>query len=122
MDFLLPDDETAKKMCGEYASCLKNKARSLSYINDVSERFLQSDIEKSDVRNVTPNHDDTCPYVGTRNTRVCDIAVLFLYIVVFLGYNIRHGTQIYDSDGGVGRVRRKQSAFGSLNHLVSNNG
>lgn len=34
MDFLMPDDATAQKMCEEYASCLKNKAHSLAYINE----------------------------------------------------------------------------------------
>lgn len=123
MDFLMPDDATAQKMCEEYASCLKNKAHSLAYINEtlLDETEQNSSQKETDVAEKTANGIAKQP-LHPHISHACDIKVLFLYIVVILGYNTRYGTQIYDTDGGVGRVRRKQSAFGSLNHLVSNNG
>lgn len=123
MDFLMPDDATVQKMCEEYASCLKNKAHSLTYINEtlLDETEQNSSQKETDVSEKTANGIAKQP-LRPHISHACDIKVLFLYIVVILGYNARYGTQIYDTDGGVGRVRRKQSAFGSLNHLVSNNG
>lgn len=123
MDFLMPDDATAQKMCEEYASCLKNKAHSLSYINEtlLDETEQNSSQKETDVSEKTANGIAKQP-LHTHISHACDIKVLFLYIVVILGYNARYGTQIYDTDGGVGGLRRMQSAFGSLNHLVSDNG
>lgn len=123
MDFLMPDDATAQKMCEEYASCLKNKAHSLAYINET----LLDETEQNSSQKETVVAEKTANGIAKQPLRphishACDIKVLFLYIVVILGYNVRYGTQIYDADGGVGGLRRKQSAFGSLNHLVSNNG
>ena len=123
MDFLMPDDATAQKMCEEYASCLKNKAHSLAYINEppLDETEQNSSLNKTDVAEKTANGIEQQP-LRPHISHACDIKVLFLYIVVILGYNARYGTQIYDTDGGVGGLRRMQSAFGSLNHLVSDNG
>ena len=123
MDFLMPDDATAQKMCEEYASCLKNKAHSLAYINEtlLDETEQNSSQKETDVAEKTANGIAKQP-LHPHISHASDIKVLFLYIVVILGYNARYGTQIYDTDGGVGGLRRKQSAFGSLNHLVSNNG
>lgn len=118
----MPDDATAQKMCEEYASCLKNKAHSLAYINEtlLDETEQNSSQKETDVAEKTANgiEQPLRPHIS----HACDIKVLFLYIVVILGYNARYGTQIYDTDGGVGGLRRMQSAFGSLNHLVSDNG
>ena len=108
MDFLMPDDETVKKMCEEYASSLKNGACALSYI-------CRDDASPMTCREETHAHAHSATY-GV------DIKVLFLYIALFLRYNARYGTQVYDSDGGLGRVRSAHCAFGSLNNLVSNNG
>ena len=123
MDFLMPDDATAQKMCEEYASCLKNKAHSLAYINEtlLDETEQNSSQKETDVAEKTANGIAKQP-LHPHISHACDIKVLFLYIVVILGYNTRYGTQIYDTDGGVGGLRRMQSAFGSLNHLVSDNG
>lgn len=123
MDFLMPDDATAQKMCEEYASCLKNKAHSLAYINEtlLDETEQNSSQKETDVAEKTANGIAKQP-LHPHISHTCDIKVLFLYIVVILGYNARYGTQIYDTDGGVGGLRRMQSAFGSLNHLVSDNG
>lgn len=123
MDFLMPDDATVQKMCEEYASCLKNKAHSLTYINEtlLDETEQNSSQKETDIAEKTANGIAKQP-LHPHISHACDIKVLFLYIVVILGYNARYGTQIYDTDGGVGGLRRKQSAFGSLNHLVSNNG
>lgn len=123
MDFLMPDDATAQKMCEEYASCLKNKAHSLAYINEtlLDETEQNSSQKETDVAEKTANDIAKQP-LHPHISHACDIKVLFLYIVVILGYNARYGTQIYDTDGGVGGLRRMQSAFGSLNHLVSDNG
>ena len=123
MDFLMPDDATAQKMCEEYASCLKNKAHSLAYINEppLDETEQNPSLNKTDVSEKTANGIEQQP-LRPHIPHACDIKVLFLYIVVILGYNARYGTQIYDTDGGVGGLRRMQSAFGSLNHLVSDNG
>lgn len=123
MDFLMPDDATAQKMCEEYASCLKNKAHSLAYINEtlLDETEQNSSQKETDVAEKTANGITKQP-LRPHISHACDIKVLFLYIVVILGYNARYGTQIYDTDGGVGGLRRMQSAFGSLNHLVSDNG
>lgn len=123
MDFLMPDDATAQKMCEEYASCLKNKAHSLAYINEtlLDETAQNSSQKETDVAEKTANGIAKQP-LRPHISHACDIKVLFLYIVVILGYNARYGTQIYDTDGGVGGLRRMQSAFGSLNHLVSDNG
>lgn len=123
MDFLMPDDATAQKMCEEYASCLKNKAHSLAYINET----LLDETEQNSSQKETDGAEKTANGIAKQPLRphishACDIKVLFLYIVVILGYNARYGTQIYDTDGGVGGLRRMQSAFGSLNHLVSDNG
>ena len=123
MDFLMPDDATAQKMCEEYASCLKNKAHSLAYINEtlLDETEQNSSQKETDVAEKTANGIAKQP-LRPHISHACDIKVLFLYIIVILGYNARYGTQIYDTDGGVGGLRRMQSAFGSLNHLVSDNG
>ena len=123
MDFLMPDDATAQKMCEEYASCLKNKAHSLAYINEppLDETEQNSSQKETDVAEKTANGIAKQP-LHPHISHACDIKVLFLYIVVILGYNAMYGTQIYDTDGGVGGLRRMQSAFGSLNHLVSDNG
>lgn len=123
MDFLMPDDATAQKMCEEYASCLKNKAHSLAYINEtlLDETEQNSSQKETDVAEKTANGIAKQP-LHPHISHAYDIKVLFLYIVVILGYNARYGTQIYDTDGGVGGLRRMQSAFGSLNHLVSDNG
>lgn len=123
MDFLMPDDATAQKMCEEYASCLKNKAHSLAYINEtlLDETEQNPSQKETDVAEKTANGIAKQP-LRPHISHACDIKVLFLYIVVILGYNARYGTQIYDTDGGVGGLRRMQSAFGSLNHLVSDNG
>lgn len=123
MDFLMPDDATAQKMCEEYASCLKNKAHSLAYINEtlLDETEQNSSQKETGVAEKTANGIAKQP-LHPHISHACDIKVLFLYIVVILGYNARYGTQIYDTDGGVGGLRRMQSAFGSLNHLVSDNG
>lgn len=123
MDFLMPDDATAQKMCEEYASCLKNKAHSLAYINEtlLDETEQNYSQKETDVAEKTANGIEQQP-LRPHISHACDIKVLFLYIVVILGYNARYGTQIYDTDGGVGGLRRMQSAFGSLNHLVSDNG
>ena len=123
MDFLMPDDATAQKMCEEYASCLKNKAHSLAYINEppLDETEQNSSQKETDVAEKTANGIEQQP-LHPHISLACDIKVLFLYIIVILGYNARYGTQIYDADGGVGGLRRMQSAFGSLNHLVSDNG
>ena len=142
MDYLLPDDETVKKMCAEYACRINKKAGALGYINELnlsdnqsddvdsrlkesqnrsglqgdqsgdSKRNLQRDSQKEEAAN---SNLAQCAYT-------CDIKVLFLYIVLLLRYNARYGTQIYDTDGGVGGVRSARCAFGSLNNLVSNNG
>ena len=142
MDYLLPDDETVKKMCAEYACRINKKAGALGYINELnlsdnqsddvdnrlnesqnrsglqgdqsgdSKRNLQRDSQKDEAAN---SNLAQCAYT-------CDIKVLSLYIVLLLRYNARYGTQIYDADRGVGRVRSARCAFGSLNNLVSNNG
>lgn len=119
----MPDDATAQKMCEEYASYLKNKAHSLAYINEtlLDETEQNSSQKETNVAEKTANGIAKQP-LRPHISHACDIKVLFLYIVVILGYNARYGTQIYDTDGGVGGLRRKQSAFGSLNHLVSDNG
>ena len=123
MDFLMPDDATAQKMCEEYASCLKNKAHSLAYINEtlLDETEQNSSQKETDVAEKTANGIAKQP-LRPHISHACDIKVLFLYIVVILGYNARYGTQIYDSDRGLGGVRSAHSAFGSLNNLVSNDG
>ena len=108
MDFLLPDDETVKKMCEEYASSLK--ASALSYIKEATDDYGDQSLDK-------------ISHTRTRSAPdILDIKVLFLYIILLLRYNARYGTQIYDADRGVGRVRSARCAFGSLNNLVSNNG
>ena len=142
MDYLLPDDETVKKMCAEYACRINKKAGALGYINelnlsdnqsdDVDSRLkesqnrsgLQDDQSGDSKRNLQRDsqNDEAANSNLAQCAYTCDIKVLFLYIVVILGYNARYGTQIYDTDGGVGGLRRMQSAFGSLNHLVSDNG
>lgn len=108
MDFLMPDDETVKKMCAEYASSLK--ASALSYIKEATYDCGDQSLDKA-FRSRTRFALD-----------IPDIKVLFLYIVLFLRYNARYGTQVYDSDRGMGRIRSAHSAFGSLNNLVSNDG
>ena len=123
MDFLMPDDATAQKMCEEYASCLKNKAHSLAYINEtlLDETEQNSSQKETDVAEKTANGIAKQP-LHPHISHACDIKVLFLYIILLLRYNARYGTQIYDADRGVGRVRSARCAFGSLNNLVSNNG
>ena len=146
MDYLLPDDETVKKMCAEYACRINKKAGALRYINELnlsdnqsddvdsrlkesqnrsglnddqsgdSKRNLQRDSQRDSQNDEAANSNlAQCAYT-------CDIKVLFLYIILLLRYNTRYGTQIYDADRGVGRVRSARCAFGSLNNLVSNNG
>ncbi len=153
MDFLLPDDETVKKMCAEYACRINKNAGALGYINELNSTDNQSggandnpngnkcgddsDNEPQGSRcnliNDNPHamsqkdlqNNETANSALTRCAyacNICDIKVLFLYIVLLLRYNARYGTQIYDSDRGVGRVRSARCAFGSLNNLVSNNG
>lgn len=53
----MPDDATAQKMCEEYASCLKNKAHSLAYINEtlLDETEQNSSQKETDVAEKTAN-------------------------------------------------------------------
>jgi len=135
MDYLLPDDETVKKMCAEYACRMNKKAGALGYINELSSNDNQSgdsnnrlneSQNQSGGANDNSNGDSQNDEAENSNraqcASTCDIKVLFLYIILLLRYNARYGTQIYDSDRGVGRVRSAHCAFGSLNNLVSNNG
>ena len=143
MDYLLPDDETVKKMCAEYACRLNKKAGALGYINELNSNDNQSggsNNRLNESQNQSGDLNDGAQSDSQRNLQrdsqigeaensnraqcayTCDIKVLFLYIILFLGYNARYGTQIYDADRGVGRVRSARCAFGSLNNLVSNNG
>ncbi len=153
MDFLLPDDETVKKMCAEYACRINKNAGALGYINELNSTDNQSggandnpngnkcgddsgnepQGSRCDLINDNPHamsqkdlqNNETANSALTRCAyacNICDIKVLFLYIVLLLRYNARYGTQIYDSDRGMGRVRSAHCAFGSLNNLVSNNG
>lgn len=143
MDYLLPNDETMKKMCAEYAHCLNKKAGALGYINELSSNDNQSgdtDNRLNESQNQSGDLSDGLQGDSQRNLRrdsqnyeaenpnraqcayTCDIKVLFLYIILLLRYNAMYGTQIYDADRGVGRVRSARCAFGSLNNLVSNNG
>ncbi|HAT83576.1 MAG TPA: hypothetical protein DEF02_03515 [Clostridiales bacterium] len=142
MDYLLPDDETVKKMCAEYACYLNKKTGALGYINELNSNDNQSDdidsrLKESQNQSGLSNdpsgdsqrnlqRDSQNDEAGKPNRAqyayTCDIKVLFLYIILLLGYNARYGTQIYDADRGVGRVRSARCAFGSLNNLVSNNG
>lgn len=134
MDYLLPDDETVKKMCAEYACRLNKKAGALGYINETLNR---SDNAVNDARDDSNDgaqcdsqlnlqrdsqNDEAENSIRAQCAYTCDIKVLFLYIILLLRYNARYGTQIYDADRGVGRVRSARCAFGSLNNLVSNNG
>ena len=107
----MPDDETVRKMCEEYASSLKTST--LSYIKGTTDDCNGESPDRFD-RDISLTH--------ARSALDPDIKVLFLYIVLFLRYNARYGTQVYDPDRGMGRVRSAHSAFGSLNNLVSNNG
>lgn len=127
MDYLLPDDETVKKMCAEYAFLINKKAGALGYINELNDN--QSDDVNDRLRGDEQRHlqrdsqnDEVANHKRAQYAYACDIKVLFLYIILLLRYNARYGTQIYDSDRGVGRVRSASCAFGSLNNLVSNNG
>lgn len=141
MDYLLPDDETVKKMCAEYAFLINKKAGALGYINELNdnqsddvndrqkESLGQNEEESDRLRGDEQRHlqqdsqnDEAANHKRAQYAYACDIKVLFLYIILLLRYNARYGTQIYDSDRGVGRVRSASCAFGSLNNLVSNNG
>lgn len=141
MDYLLPDDETVKKMCAEYACRINKKAGALGYINELNLSDNQSDDVDSRIkesqnrsglndqsgdskRNLQRDsqNDEAANSNLAQCAYTCDIKVLFLYIILLLRYNTRYGTQIYDADRGVGRVRSARCAFGSLNNLVSNNG
>lgn len=142
MDYLLPDDETVKKMCAEYACRINKKAGALGYINELNLSDNQSDdvdsrLKESQNRNGLNDdqsgdskrnlqrdsqNDEAANSNLAQCAYTCDIKVLFLYIILLLRYNTRYGTQIYDADRGVGRVQSARCAFGSLNNLVSNNG
>ncbi len=145
MDYLLPDDETVKKMCEEYACLINKKAGALGYINKLNSNDNKcGDGSTDDFGNESQENQSGCindnlhdmAQKDLQNSKtansalarcayacnICDIKVLFLYIVLLLRYNARYGTQIYDADRGVGRVRSARCAFGSLNNLVSNNG
>lgn len=94
MDFLLPDDETIKLMNAEYAKTRAKNASIFAY-------DAQADESASE---------------GGR-TSFIQIVLLFLYITKFLRYNVKYGTEIYDSHGSVGRVQPDASPFGIVNNL-----
>lgn len=95
MDFVVADDESIKKMNAEFDVLLKGKAHALNYITNNADKQSESG-----------DNAFTLPY-----------AILFLYIVLLLRYNNKYGTQIFDADGSMGRLRRNQSVFGSINNL-----
>ena len=85
MDFLMPDDATAQKMCEEYASCLKNKAHSLAYINEtlLDETEQNSSQKETDVAEKTANGIAKQP-LHPHISHACDIKVLFLLIILLM--------------------------------------
>ena len=90
MDYLLPDDDTIKLMNDEYLrSGIKNA--SIFAINSTPARA-------------------TCTH--------CSITIVFtLYIMFLLRYNVKYGTEIYDSHRSVGRIQPITSTFRVINHL-----
>jgi len=94
MDFLLPDNDTMELMRQEFARvCGNGAARALAC----------GETEPAYINNGMP----------LRNTAL----LLFLYFISKLGYNMSYGTQIFDSDRSMGRLRSVRSAFGKLNNL-----
>lgn len=91
MDYLLPSETEMSLMRAEFEEILRSKQVGvLSYINN--------DAALACVRR-----------------RPCSL--LSLYFICRILYNNVYGTQIYDTDGGLGEFRRKSTVFGNLNGL-----
>lgn len=100
MDFILADELTMQQMNAEYKEKLQQKTAAFS----LDER------------------GETYEHVCHHPCNECVHALLFLYIVAILSYNNAYGTQNFDTDRGMGRLRCNQSTFGSLNNIRYNNG
>lgn len=119
MDFLLADEATMEKMREEYAACIKSACALSCEVGQGENHTASKQVDDVADGEKSAERKSVCL---AREACARDIRVLFLYIALILSYNARYGTQIYDPDRGVGRIRRESCAFGSLNHLSSNNG
>lgn len=98
MDFILADEQTMEQMREEYEKKLHASLLGISESDETPQRY--------------------CPRICAE----CVYAVLSLYIIAVLSYNDAYGTQNFDTDRGMGRLRCKQGTFGSLNNIRYNNG
>lgn len=90
MDYLLPDDETIRIMNEEYS--------------------------RHGIKNASIFAINSIPAQGTHAH--CNITITFiLYIMFFLRYNVKYGTEIHDAHRSVGRVQPITSTFRVLNNL-----
>ena len=90
MDYLMPDDETIEKMNEEYS--------------------------KQTFKNASIFALNSNPAQTTR--AYCSTTIVFvLYIMFFLRYNVKYGTEIFDSHRSVGRIQSFTSTFRVLNHI-----
>ena len=95
MDYLLPDEATMRLMREEYAK-MGVKNASIFACDDP-----------------LPTRVD-----GRALTFSFETLILFLYIMRFLGYNSKYGTEIYDPYGSMGRIQPGASAFRVVNNLL----
>ena len=90
MDYLLPDEKTIEIMNEEYSKQGVKNA-SIFALNSIPARGA-----------------------GAHNK----ITIVFaLYIMFLLRYNVKYGTEIFDSHRSMGRVQPIASTFRVLNHL-----
>ena len=93
MDYLMPDDATMEIMRQEFDR-LKTCDSACAY--------ALSDTQPS------PS-DGGGTYIST--------ALLFLYFIIRLSYNIGYGTAIFNSDRSMGRLHSLPNEFRNLNNL-----
>ena len=75
-----------------------------------------SDMHLEDAMNM--NLEDMSDMQQTPNTaKIRYILLLYLYFNAIMGYNRKYGTQIFDTNRGVGGLRSVDSALGKLNNL-----
>lgn len=144
MDFLLPDEDSMRRMLQEFDR-LNISTRLQAVTSALSRDFAPADADDepqnslhmrkicSDDASLSTDETETeraadAPIPSSfdaSNARILSpqiqkafaVAVLYLYFVRILGYNSGYGTEIYDPRRGLGELQPIAFAFGELNGL-----
>ncbi len=103
MDFELPSNEAIANMAREYEKLhIKSRAQAIALAVEGSK-------DATIIQDALPKTSPTSA-----------LALLFLYFIAHMRYNMSHGIEISYADRGLGGVLPVGSAFGKLNNLVPN--